>query len=178
VLDELGASVAGRSLQIACVYGDFSTRLANRIAPGGELDVIDILPIQLGNLRKKLDPSAPVTLHQRDSAALGFADASYDQAILFFLLHEQPEAVRAQTLREAVRVVKPGGKLVIVDYHLPGPLHPLRYLFRPVLKWLEPFALDLWQHDVANWLPESVRPEQIRKQTYYGGLYQKLVISV
>lgn len=177
-LDELGASVAGRSLQIACVYGDFSTRLAGRIAPGGELDVIDILPIQLGNLRKKLGPSAPVTLHQRDSAALGFADASYDQAILFFLLHEQPEAVRAQTLREAVRVVKPGGKLVIVDYHLPGPLHPLRYVFRPVLKWLEPFALDLWQHDVASWLPEGVRPEQISKETYYGGLYQKLVICV
>jgi hypothetical protein len=58
------------------------------------------------------------------------------------------------------------------------PLHPLRYLFRPVLRALEPFALDLWQHELAQWLPDSVTPAQIRKETYFGGIYQKLVITV
>jgi len=177
-LAELGREVPGRTLQIACVYGNFSEHLAARVAPGGSLDVVDVLPIQLRNLRAKLPASAPVTLHQHDSTALGFEDASYDQAILFFLLHEQPAAARRQTLREALRVVKPGGKLVLVDYHLPVRLHPLRYLFRPVLRALEPFALDLWQHEIAEWLPANIAPAQIRKQTYYGGLYQKLVISV
>jgi len=177
-LAELGGVVSGRTLQIACVYGNFSEHLAARIAPGGSLDIVDVLPIQLRNLRHKLPLSAPVTLHQHDSTALGFEDASYDQAILFFLLHEQPAAARALTLSEALRVVKPGGKLVLVDYHLPVRLHPLRYLFRPVLRLLEPFALDLWQHELAQWLPESVKPAQMRKETYYGGLYQKLVISV
>jgi hypothetical protein len=47
-----------------------------------------------------------------------------------------------------------------------------------VLRVLEPFALDLWDHGIAKWLPESVRADQIRKETYYGGLYQKLVITV
>ena len=177
-LAELGGVVPGRTLQIACVYGNFSEHLAARIAPGGSLDIVDVLPIQLRNLRQKLPLSAPVTLHQHDSTALGFEDASYDQAILFFLLHEQPAAARALTLREALRVVKPGGKLVLVDYHLPVRLHPLRYLFRPVLRLLEPFALDLWQHELAQWLPASVKPAQMRKETYYGGLYQKVVISV
>jgi ubiquinone/menaquinone biosynthesis C-methylase UbiE len=177
-LAELGSEVPGRTLQVACVYGNFSEHLAARVAPGGSLDVVDVLPIQLRNLRAKLPASAPVNLHQHDSTALGFEDASYDQAILFFLLHEQPAAARRQTLREALRVVKPGGKLVLVDYHLPVRLHPLRYLFRPVLRTLEPFALDLWQHEIAEWLPAHIAPAQIRKQTYYGGLYQKLVISV
>lgn len=177
-LAELGREVPGRTLQVACVYGNFSEHLAARVAPGGSLDVVDVLPIQLRNLREKLPPSAPVTLHQHDSTALGFDDASYDQAILFFLLHEQPAAARGQTLREALRVVKPGGKLVLVDYHLPHRMHPLRYLFRPILRVLEPFALDLWQHEIAEWLPDSVNPAQIRKETYYGGLYQKLVITV
>jgi len=177
-LAELGSEVPGRTLQVACVYGNFSEHLAARIATGGSLDIVDVLPIQLRNLRGKLPASAPVTLHQYDSTALGFEDASYDQAIIFFLLHEQPAAARRQTLREALRVVKPGGKLVLVDYHLPRRLHPLRYLFRPVLGALEPFALDLWQHEIAQWLPDSVAPAQIRKQTYFGGLYQKLVISV
>jgi ubiquinone/menaquinone biosynthesis C-methylase UbiE len=177
-LDEMGPSIAGRSLQIACVYGNFSARLAARIAPQGRLEIIDILPIQLRNTRRKLDPALPVQLLQRDSAALGFADASFDQAVMFFLLHEQPAAVRRQSLREALRVIKPGGKLVIVDYHRPRRRHPLRYLFAPFLHYLEPFALDLWRHELAEWLPESVRPGQVRKQTYFGGLYQKLVIAV
>jgi ubiquinone/menaquinone biosynthesis C-methylase UbiE len=92
---------------------------------------------------------------QRDATALGFADASYDQAVIFFLLHEQPPLVRRQTIAEALRVVKPGGKLVIVDYHRPAYFHPLRYLLRPLLRVLEPYALDLWENDIANWLPPS-----------------------
>jgi ubiquinone/menaquinone biosynthesis C-methylase UbiE len=177
-LEELGREVPGRTLQVACVYGNFSEHLAARVAPGGSLDVVDVLPIQLSNLRRKLPAAAPVTLHQYDSTTLGFANASYDQAIIFFLLHEQPAAARRQTLREALRVVKPGGRLVLVDYHLPRRLHPLRYLFRPVLRALEPFALDLWRHELTEWLPEGVAPAQIRKETYFGGLYQKLVITV
>ena len=177
-LDDMGSSVAGRTLQVACVYGDFSARLASRIAPGGMLDIVDVLPIQLNNLKKKLPHSAPVTLYQRDSTLLGFPDASYDQAILFFLLHEQPAEVRKQTLSEALRVIKPGGKLVLVDYHCPGWLHPLRYLFRPILRVLEPYALDLWQHEISEWLPAHIRPEQLHKQTYFGGLYQKVIIKV
>jgi ubiquinone/menaquinone biosynthesis C-methylase UbiE len=177
-LDEFGERISGRSLQVACVYGDFSAKLAGRIDQDGRLDIVDILPLQLRNLEKKLPASNRIGLFQRDSSALGFADASYEQVVVFFLLHEQPDAVRRQTLSEAVRVLKPGGKLVIVDYHLPRRLHPLRYLFRPVLHLLEPFALDLWRRDLTEWLPAGIRPEQVRKQTYYGGLYQKLVISV
>jgi ubiquinone/menaquinone biosynthesis C-methylase UbiE len=178
VLDELGSAIYGRTLQVACVYGDFSVRLAERIGPGGSLNVIDVLPIQLENLRRKLSPSAPVTLHQRDSTGLGFADATYDQAVIFFLLHEQPPLARKQTIAEALRVVKPGGKLVIVDYHRPGWLHPLRYLLWPLLRTLEPYALDLWNHDIAEWLPNAARLTQIGKRTFCGGLYQKLMITV
>ena len=176
-LAELGQSITQRTLQVACVYGNFSEHLARRMTAGGSLDIVDVLPIQLRNARRKLPSSAPVTLHQHDSTALGFADATYDQAIIFFLLHEQPASVREKTLSEALRVVRPGGKLVVVDYHLPGPLHPLRYLFGPVLRALEPYALDLWNHGLDKWLPEGYEPEGIRKNTYFGGLYQMLVIS-
>jgi len=177
-LDELGAQVPGRTLQIACVYGDFTNHLERRIAAGGQLDVVDILPIQLANLRGKLQAQSTVALHHRNSADLGFDDATYDQAILFFLLHEQPEAVRRQTVSEAFRVLKPGGRLVIVDYHQPARGHPLRYLFRPILDLLEPFALDLWEDEVSAWFPEGFTPANVRKQTYYGVLYQKVVVTV
>lgn len=180
-LDALGKRVEGHTLQVACVYGNFSPQLAARIAPGGSLDVVDVLPVQLENLRKKLPrdiQDAKVTTHLCDSAALTYADASYDQTVLFFLLHEQPEGVRVRTLSEAIRVTRRGGKIVVVDYHLPHWLHPLRYLFRPVLRVLEPFALDLWERELTAWLPAHIRSEQISKETSFGGLYQKLVITV
>jgi ubiquinone/menaquinone biosynthesis C-methylase UbiE len=174
-LDEMGESLPGRSLQVACVYGDFTPKLAERVPDGDTLDVVDVLPVQLANLRQKLHPAIRVNLVNRDAADLGFADASYDRAILFFLLHEMPLEVRRRTLAEALRVLKPGGRLVIVDYHRPARWHPLRPVMKWILETFEPFAMDLWQHDVAEWLPAGTRI--VKKQTCYGELYQRLVIT-
>jgi hypothetical protein len=76
-----------------------------------------------------------------------------------------------------MRVVRPGGTVVIVDYALPRWWHPLRYLWWPVLAWLEPFALDLWQRDIARWLPAGRLAGPPRRQSFFGGLYQVLVAT-
>src|ERR1700694_5912029 len=152
-LAELGATLPGRSLQVACVYGDFTPLLAERVTADGSLAVVGVLPIQLANLRRKLSSGAHVNLINRDAADLGFADGSYDRVVLFFLLHEMPLEVRRRTLAEAMRVLKPGGQLVIVDYHRPASWHPLRAVMKWILRTFEPFAMDLWRHEVAEWLP-------------------------
>ena len=175
-LAELGEDLSGNTLQVACVYGDLTTRLSDDVAAtGGTLDVVDILPVQLRNLQRKLSPGAPVRLLAMDSTCLELAEARYDRALLFFLLHEQPRHYRERTLRELMRVVKPGGKIVIVDYALPRWWHPLRYLWRPLLARLEPFALDLWRHEILAWLPPGTRAP--RKRSFFGGLYQQVVIT-
>ena len=175
-LDELGESLPGATLQVACVYGDLSVELGRRAAAGrGTLDIVDVLPIQLRNLRKKLPNDAPTRLLTMDSSQLQLPDQSYDRALLFFLLHEQPAHVRERTLREIVRVLKPGGKLVIVDYACPRRWHPLRYLWRPLLATLEPFALDLWRQNIREWLPESV---DVQMRSFFGGLYQMATVTL
>ncbi len=178
VLAALPPRLTGKTLQVACVYGDFTPKVASKLAPGATLDVVDVVPIQLENLRRKLPASAPVKLFQRNSAALGFESATYDQAIVFFLLHEQPEAVRRQTLAEVLRVLRPGGRLVIVDYHRPHWFNPLRLLMRPLLARLEPYALDLWRNEVSHWLPKGLARRQVLKTTLFGGLYQRIVIDL
>jgi len=175
-LDALGETVTGQTLQLACVYGNLTPRLARRLAPGASLDVVDILPVQLKNLAAKLPADERIVLLQGDSSSLACPDASYDQVLLFFLLHEQPEAVRRATLAEAMRVVRPGGRIVIVDYHLPVRWHPLRLLMTGVFRRLEPYAMDLWENEVQAFLPAHAQPASITKQIYYGGLYQKLVL--
>jgi ubiquinone/menaquinone biosynthesis C-methylase UbiE len=175
-IDALGP-MQGRTLQIACVYGDLTRKLSRRVPRGGCLDVVDVLPVQLDNLSRKLPRASRVGLYQRDSSCLDFTSGSYDQALLFFLLHEQPQVVRRKTLAEALRVLRPGGRLVIVDYHRPVASHPLYWPMVAVLRTLEPFAMDLWRHEVAEWFPSDARIAHFTKGTAFGGLYQMITLT-
>ena len=172
-LEALGDCSQGRTLQVACVYGDLTARLARKTA---QLSVVDVLPVQLDNLARKLPADAPVELLHGDSTSLGMPTASYDRALLFFLLHEQPEAARRATLAEALRVVKPGGRIVIVDYHRPHPLNLLYWPMVGILRTLEPFALDLWRHGIGEWLPR--KPATMKTNLSFGGLYQLVTLTV
>jgi ubiquinone/menaquinone biosynthesis C-methylase UbiE len=175
-LEALDPPERGRTLQVACVYGDFTARLEARVTTRmGTLDVVDVLPIQLDNLRRKLGAQSSARLLQRDAAQLGIEAATYDRAVLFFLLHEMPAEVRRSVLAEAVRVLAPGGRLVIVDYHAPRGWHPLRGVMRWILRRLEPYALDLWEAEVDQWLPAGARV--VSKRTCWGGLYQQLEVT-
>jgi ubiquinone/menaquinone biosynthesis C-methylase UbiE len=176
-LAQLGESVRGATLQMACVYGDLTARLLQRMGLDASLDVVDVLPIQLDNLARKLPTDHRVTLRQSDACCLDHASASYDQVLLFFLLHEQPDRVRRATLAEAMRVVKPGGKVVIADYHRPVKWHPAGPLLRLVFRWLEPYAIDLWANEIETFLPRDLVPRSVSKSRHFGGLYQTLVIT-
>jgi ubiquinone/menaquinone biosynthesis C-methylase UbiE len=174
---ELGDVLPGRTLQVACVYGDLTPGLCRLVGNGGgSLDVVDVLPIQLGNLRRKLPKRAPVSLLAMDSTNLDLPSESYDRAVVFFLLHEQPAHCRQQTLSELFRVVKPGGKIVVIDYALPRWWHPLRYVWRPLLATLEPFALDLWRDKITKWMP-PIDARRVCRREFFGGLYQMIVIK-
>jgi ubiquinone/menaquinone biosynthesis C-methylase UbiE len=176
-LNDLGQTIQGRTLQLACVYGNLTPRLRQRLAPKARLDVVDVLPVQLVNLQQKLPVDPRVSLVHGDATALAAADVEYDQVLLFFLLHEMPDAVRRATLSEAWRVLKPGGRLVIVDYSRPVRLHPLRPLMHLIFRHLEPYAADLWARAIADYLPTDAAAAPCERRTYFGGLYQKLVIT-
>lgn len=176
-LDSFGRHLTGRSLQIACVYGDLTAHLAARHISENQLDVIDVLPSQVDNLKRKLGPGSLVGTHLANSTFLPQASATYERALLFFLLHEQPLDVRIQTIREAFRVVKPGGKITFVDYHRPKPWHPLYLVMKAVLTKLEPFALDLWNTEIKEWFPGDMPAASISKQTQFGGLYQIVEVT-
>lgn len=175
-LDELGAPIAGRTLQVACVYGDFTEKLSARLGATARLDVVDIAQVQLLNTRKKTLGRANVSIHRQDASCLHFPDACFDNTVLFFLLHEQPEAIRRATIAEAVRVTRKGGKIVFVDYHRPARWNPIRYLMAGIFKLLEPYAENFWAREILDWAPPGLSPKRAHKRLYFGGLYQKTVL--
>lgn len=79
---------------------------------------IDISEAMLRVARAK-EPIFGLTYVQGDATDLQFDDASFDIASISFGLHEMPATVREAVLDEMVRVTKPHGTLVVVDYGLP-----------------------------------------------------------
>jgi len=179
VLDEMDVESHSRVLQVACVYGDFSNRVADHLGKtGSRLEIVDVAPIQIENVEQKLSGKQNTGFHLQDSTSMAFPAASFDQTVVFFLLHEQPEEARRKTVEEAIRVTRPGGKVIFVDYHGPRRSNPMRYVMKPILGLLEPFAMDLWRDELPAFMPENTRPEQIESEFYFGGLYQKIVLTV
>ena len=109
---------------------------------------------------------------------MSFPDDSFEETVVFFLLHEQPEDARRKTVAEAIRVTKPGGRVIFVDYHGPSKSNPMRYVMKPILTMLEPFAMDLWREELPAFMPADIKAEKLSSRFYFGGLYQKVVLEI
>lgn len=179
VLDEMELQPQSSVLQVACVYGDFSNRLASHLGKTQSwLNVVDVAAVQIENIKKKLATHDNVAIHHQDSTCMSFPDGSFDETVVFFLLHEQPKEARRKTVAEAIRVTRPGGRVIFVDYHGPKRSNPMRYVMKPILYTLEPFAMDLWRAELPAYMPAEIKAEQITSDFYFGDLYQKVVIKL
>jgi SAM-dependent methyltransferase len=135
-------------LQSACVYGNFSAQLAQRVGPEGSLDVVDIVPIQVRNCRRKLTGHPHGRVRLADAADPG--GGPYDAVCCFFLLHELPDYHKQVVIDALLDSVVPGGKVVFVDYHRPNLGHPLKGIMNFVFRTLEPYAPGLLEHEIAD----------------------------
>jgi ubiquinone/menaquinone biosynthesis C-methylase UbiE len=71
------------------------------------------------------------------------APASVDANVMFFLLHELPHTEKAKALAEATRLMAPGGRLYLGEFHKPTPW-VLKALSWTYFKVFEPLGLALW----------------------------------
>lgn len=161
-----------RVLQPAAVYGRLCTQLAEHIGPEGEYHVTDIQPIQIEHVGRKTRGMRQVRIGLSDARTTG--DGLYDTVCCYFLMHEVPEDYKRAIANNLAARVKPGGKLMFVDYHQPALLHPMRPVIWLVFKWLEPFAKALWTTELKDYVDDR-EAFSWRKETIFGGLYQKVV---
>ncbi len=170
LLSEIAAGQ--RVLHVAHVYGRLIAEIAETVGRTGQLDVIDVVPLQAALCRRKLRGFPQALVRVADAAQPG--DGVYDVVTCFFLLHEIPDERKRAVVDALLARLLPGGKAVFLDYHEPARWHPLRGIMRHLLVRLEPFAQSLWRHDIVEFAgtPGDYRWE---KQTLFGGLYQKTV---
>lgn len=161
-----------RVLQAACAYGTISPDLAKQVGNSGRLEVIDIAPLQADHVRRKLSAFPQAKVRVADASAPG--GGIYDAVCCFFLLHEVPDATKHAVVEALLASVAPGGKVVFIDYHRTRPWHPLRPVMQAVYSLLEPFAFGLIDREIEQFA-RNRDDFDWRKETYFGGLYQKVV---
>lgn len=95
---------------LGCGTGQMSETLAPHVA---RVVAVDGSADMLRAARARLQAHANVDVREGALEALPMDDAELDAAIVSLVLHHQPEPARV--LAEAARVLKPGGRVLVVD---------------------------------------------------------------
>lgn len=106
--------------------------------PGAEVVGVDLSPAMLARARRRVAASrASVQLLEMDVSRLDFPDASFDAAVASFLFCTLPDELQLAALKELARVLKPGGRVRLLDYRRPsgGVRLLLTKLWEPWAKW-------------------------------------------
>ena len=120
----LCAQAAGEVLEVAIGTGLNLPHYPAEIRLTG----VEWSPPMLAQARRRAEElGRPVTLQEADAQALPFPDASFDTVVCTLSLCAIPDDRRA--VAEMVRVLRPGGRLLLLD-HVAGSSRPVRTVQR------------------------------------------------
>jgi len=143
-------------LDVASGTGDLALAFAKRVGPQGRVVMSDINSQMLTRGRNRLiDQGCPVESVVCDAEHLPFPDASFDRVTVAFGLRNMTDKQAA--LREMARVLKPGGKCLVLEFSkVAAPLEKIYDLYSfKVLPWLgKKIARDEASY---RYLAESIR---------------------
>jgi SAM-dependent methyltransferase len=158
----------------SCAFGNVIPRVVGAAIAAGARRVLitDLIHNELEHARGKLgDFHGRTRLLEQDAVAMPQADGCVAANVMFFLLHELPDPQKAVALREAIRLLRPGGKLYLAEFHRPRP-RVLRALSWTYFKTFEPWGLALWDtHDPVRCL-EAIGGVACERRTFFFGNFQ------
>ncbi len=146
-------------LDIACGTGDFALAQARRMHADSRITGLDLSEGMLAVMREKVEKAGlagRISCEQGDCEQMRFAEGSFDCATIAFGIRNF--AHREAALEEILRVLKPGGRLVILELSVPEN-KLLRWAYNLYFMHFVPWIGGLVSGDKAayKYLPASVQ---------------------
>jgi demethylmenaquinone methyltransferase / 2-methoxy-6-polyprenyl-1,4-benzoquinol methylase len=163
VIDLAGVRAGEKVLDVAGGTGDLSREFARQVGPRGLVVLSDINAAMLGEGRRRLADRGVVNLPivQANAECLPFAEGSFDCITIGFGLRNVTDKDKA--LRSMCRALKPGGRLLVLEFSKPTS-EGLSKIYDQYSFKLLPLMGRLVANDEASYryLAESIRmhPDQ------------------
>lgn len=127
--------------------------------PAMDVTAIDISPRMMAHARHKAErEGTPVHLELGDAQNLRFPDDSFDTVVATFVFCSVPDPV--QGLREAERVLKPGGQLLLLEHVLSA-----KYVVRQLMSIANPVVVRVMGANIDRSTATNVEHARLRLQS-------------
>lgn len=127
----------GSVLDVATGTGDLAFLYRQAVGPRGHVVGVDFCPPMLDRARAKAERAdLEVEFREGDALQLPFRDAEFDVASIAFGVRNVDNPDRC--IRELARVVRPGGRVAVLEFGQPGGL--LRWPYRAYSRFFIPLA--------------------------------------
>lgn len=104
-------------LDVGCGTGTLAIAARRRVGHDGNVFGIDASPEMIATAGKKARKAGlEINFRNQSIEALPFPDGRFDAVLSTVMLHHLPRKVREAGIREIRRVLKPGGRVLIVDF--------------------------------------------------------------
>ncbi|MFM7319218.1 MAG: class I SAM-dependent methyltransferase [bacterium] len=127
MLDALGLKPGDVVADVGAGVGYTSVRIARRVGPNGKVYASDIQPQMIRMLKaniRNLKMEKLITPVQCTATETGLPDAAIDLVIMVDVYHECSEPIK--TLEGIKKALKPGGRLVLIEFRAEDPDVPIR----------------------------------------------------
>lgn len=119
LLDQAAIQPHHRVLDIGCGTGTM-VLLIKRLQPQAQVIGLDPDPKALARANRKVQRArVPAQLDHGYADALPYPNATFDRVLSSFMFHHLPADQKVRALREAGRVLKPGGSFHMLDFRNP-----------------------------------------------------------
>lgn len=104
-------------LDVGCGTGTLAIGATRRVGPGGSVHGIDPSRAMIARAARKASKAGvDVAFRTGVAEALPYPDAQFDVVLSTLMLHHLPRKARQECAREIRRVLKPGGRVLAVDF--------------------------------------------------------------
>jgi ubiquinone/menaquinone biosynthesis C-methylase UbiE len=108
-------------LDVGCGTGTLAIAATRRVQPTGAVHGIDASPQMIARAtRKAAKAGAPAVFQVAAAERMPFPEGNFDVVLSTLMLHHLPRKTRQQCANEIRRVLKPGGRVLAVDFGRPA----------------------------------------------------------